>query len=189
MDGSDDVRSTALGVTPELLAGHRVLVTDAASGIGKATAAACRAAGATVVGADIVAEIPGTIRCDVRSEDDVTALFAGLAGQPTDVIHCAGIAESAPIGDAALAVAADHRRQPHGRLPRLPRGCSLAADAGLAHLDRLGGRALEVRGRALLFRGQQTAREHEPESDTGFVLHWRASGMARLRRMRARQVR
>ena len=87
--------------TSGLLADRRVLVTGAASGIGKAVVAACERAGADTIPVDLHGD--GRItRCDVRSEDEVTSLFAQAGRQATDVVHCAGIASTAPIEQASL---------------------------------------------------------------------------------------
>jgi NAD(P)-dependent dehydrogenase (short-subunit alcohol dehydrogenase family) len=85
----------------ELLNGHRVLVTGAASGIGAAVAQACEGEGATVFRADI-RDGDGILRCDVRSEAAVESLFAGVGQGLTDVVHCAGIASATPIEDVTL---------------------------------------------------------------------------------------
>jgi NAD(P)-dependent dehydrogenase (short-subunit alcohol dehydrogenase family) len=84
-----------------ILGGRRVLVTGAASGIGAAVAAACERAGATVVRADLTAA-DGIASCDVRSEGDVVGLFGGPAAAVSDVVHCAGIASTAPIEECSL---------------------------------------------------------------------------------------
>ena len=84
-----------------MLRDHLVLVTGAASGIGQAVLRACERAGARTIAADIV-EGDGIVRCDVRSEPDVTALFSEARPYPTDVVHCAGIASTEPIEDVSL---------------------------------------------------------------------------------------
>jgi NAD(P)-dependent dehydrogenase (short-subunit alcohol dehydrogenase family) len=86
---------------PDVLRDRRVLVTGAASGIGRAVLQACERAGAQTVGVDR-AEADGIIRCDVRSEGDVGALFRGAEPAPTDVVHCAGIASTEPIEEISL---------------------------------------------------------------------------------------
>jgi NAD(P)-dependent dehydrogenase (short-subunit alcohol dehydrogenase family) len=94
--------SDANTALPEVLRGRRVLVTGAASGIGRAVAEACRRAGAETIGVDLN-ESEDIVRCDVRSEDDVGRLFREAEPYPTDVIHCAGIASTEPIEDVSLA--------------------------------------------------------------------------------------
>jgi NAD(P)-dependent dehydrogenase (short-subunit alcohol dehydrogenase family) len=84
-----------------MLRDHLVLVTGAASGIGQAVLKACERAGAQTIAADLV-EGDGIVRCDVRSEPDVTALFREARPYPTDVVHCAGIASTEPIEDVSL---------------------------------------------------------------------------------------
>ena len=77
------------------------LVTGAASGIGLAVANAFRAAGAVVTAADISGG-GDIVRCDVREEAEVAALFASSGAGFTDVVHAAGVAESAPIEQVSL---------------------------------------------------------------------------------------
>jgi NAD(P)-dependent dehydrogenase (short-subunit alcohol dehydrogenase family) len=78
------------------IAGNVALVTGAASGLGAATAARLRAAGAAVVYADLqeVATEPGDrfVRCDVTSADDVRAAVEAAAalGRFAISVHCAG---------------------------------------------------------------------------------------------------
>jgi NAD(P)-dependent dehydrogenase (short-subunit alcohol dehydrogenase family) len=84
-----------------LLRGHRVLVTGAASGIGAAVAQACEREGANVVRTD-ARDGDGILGCDVRSEAAVTSLFTDVGQELTDVVHCAGIASTAPIEDVTL---------------------------------------------------------------------------------------
>jgi NAD(P)-dependent dehydrogenase (short-subunit alcohol dehydrogenase family) len=93
--------TTATTDVSGLLARRHILVTGAASGIGAAVAASCERAGATVVRADLTAG-GGIAACDVRSEADVEALFSGPADGVTDVVHCAGIASTAPIEECSL---------------------------------------------------------------------------------------
>jgi NAD(P)-dependent dehydrogenase (short-subunit alcohol dehydrogenase family) len=87
--------------TEGLLRGRRILVTGAASGIGRAVAEACRRAGAETVAVDLNSS-EGVVRCDVRSESAVMALFRTADPYPTDVVHCAGIASTEPIEDISL---------------------------------------------------------------------------------------
>lgn len=76
--------------------GNVALVTGAASGLGAATAARLRAAGAHVVLADLqevdAADGDTYVRCDVTSEDDVRAATRAAAGLGhfTMCVHCAG---------------------------------------------------------------------------------------------------
>jgi NAD(P)-dependent dehydrogenase (short-subunit alcohol dehydrogenase family) len=76
--------------------GKTVVVTGAASGIGKATAARLGAEGATVIGVDIAGE--GGV--DVTDEDAVRATFdAAVAehGRVDGVVHAAGMAGGGPV--------------------------------------------------------------------------------------------
>ena len=78
------------------ISGNVALVTGAASGLGAATAARLRAAGARVVLADLqpVETTDGdrSVRCDVTSEDDVRAAtqVAAELGRFAMCVHCAG---------------------------------------------------------------------------------------------------
>ncbi|HEU5478671.1 MAG TPA: SDR family NAD(P)-dependent oxidoreductase [Candidatus Tumulicola sp.] len=78
------------------ISGNVALVTGAASGLGAATAARLRAAGAQVVLADLQPVDAGDgdryVRCDVTSEDDVLAATQAAAdlGRFAMCVHCAG---------------------------------------------------------------------------------------------------
>jgi NAD(P)-dependent dehydrogenase (short-subunit alcohol dehydrogenase family) len=78
------------------IAGNVALVTGAASGLGAATAARLRGAGARLVLADVNQAMPKEgdrfVKCDVTSEGDVTAAVAAAAemGRFAISIHCAG---------------------------------------------------------------------------------------------------
>src|SRR4029453_17401023 len=93
---------------PERLAGRTILVTGAASGIGRASAARFLSEGAAVLGADVAdrAEPPGAGRwesrvLDVRDEDAVAAVVqdaVALGGGRLDgVFHAAGVAGGGPV--------------------------------------------------------------------------------------------
>jgi NAD(P)-dependent dehydrogenase (short-subunit alcohol dehydrogenase family) len=78
------------------IAGNVALVTGAASGLGAASAARLRAAGARVVLADL-AEVAASdgdryVRCDVTSEEDVAGAVdeAVALGRFAICVHCAG---------------------------------------------------------------------------------------------------
>jgi len=78
------------------LAGKVVVVTGAASGIGKATAARLVEEGAKVVGVDIA----GDPSVDVTEEDAVAAVIDGAAdefGRLDGVFHAAGMAGGGPV--------------------------------------------------------------------------------------------
>ncbi len=89
-----------MAASARLLADRHVLVTGAARGIGRAVADACERNGAAVVRTDLDVSDRITV-CDVRSEHDVIAVFEREGRRLTDVIHCAGIAASAPIEDVS----------------------------------------------------------------------------------------
>jgi NAD(P)-dependent dehydrogenase (short-subunit alcohol dehydrogenase family) len=79
-----------------------IFITGAASGIGAATAAACRAAGAKVVGADRaeMANVDMAISLDVSDEAAVNAAVAQAVegyGRIDGLANCAGISVSGPV--------------------------------------------------------------------------------------------
>lgn len=88
--------------------GKCVVVTGAASGIGKASATRLLGEGAHIAGADVAAEpddLSGTpgwtfTRTDITNEDDVARLMDAAAkrtGRVDGVVHAAGIAGGGPI--------------------------------------------------------------------------------------------
>jgi len=77
------------------LEGRTVVVTGAASGIGKATARRLQDDGATVVGADIAGG-DGIRTVDVTEESAVAALMNEV-GHVDGVVHAAGIAGGGPV--------------------------------------------------------------------------------------------
>ncbi|MCW2600225.1 MAG: hypothetical protein JWM02_2054 [Frankiales bacterium] len=80
--------------------GKRVLVTGAASGVGKATASLFAEEGATVVGLD-VQEAPGVQQCDLTDSDTVRGLVA--ENGPFDVVlNVAGIVRLDHVADLTL---------------------------------------------------------------------------------------
>jgi NAD(P)-dependent dehydrogenase (short-subunit alcohol dehydrogenase family) len=81
--------------------GRTVIVTGAASGIGRATAERLHSEGATVVGADVADPAPPgdpwpTHRVDVTDEGAVAALVGAIDGRLDGVVHAAGIAGGGP---------------------------------------------------------------------------------------------
>ncbi|MCC5983037.1 MAG: SDR family oxidoreductase [Rhodobacteraceae bacterium] len=88
---------------PKLVAGRRVLVTGAASGIGRAVARAFEQAGGTSVGLDRRA-VDGAIAADVTDEIAVARAFdrAEEGGPLTDVVHAAGIVEVGTVEETSV---------------------------------------------------------------------------------------
>jgi NAD(P)-dependent dehydrogenase (short-subunit alcohol dehydrogenase family) len=79
-----------------------IFVTGAASGIGAATAAACRASGAIVVGADRapVADVDLAMTLDVSDEDGVNTTVAQIVeayGRIDGLANCAGVSVQGPV--------------------------------------------------------------------------------------------
>ncbi|MEM1432049.1 MAG: SDR family NAD(P)-dependent oxidoreductase [Pseudomonadota bacterium] len=83
------------------LAGRRALVTGAASGIGRAAAAALSAEGAEVVRADLRPQ-GDAIAVDVSDEASVTAMYAD-AGPLDIVVNAAGILIETPTAGPSVA--------------------------------------------------------------------------------------
>jgi NAD(P)-dependent dehydrogenase (short-subunit alcohol dehydrogenase family) len=81
------------------LDGRVVAVTGAAGGIGSAIVRRLQDDGARVVGIDASGD--GVVACDVTSEAQVAAAF-DAAGDVTDVVHAAGICDTAPVADMPL---------------------------------------------------------------------------------------
>lgn len=83
------------------LGGRVVAVTGAAGGIGSAVGRMFAAAGADVVGLDVLAA-QGVLRCDVGDEAALAEALGGVAGL-TDVVHAAGTVAVGSVADTAVA--------------------------------------------------------------------------------------
>lgn len=95
------------------LTGKRVLVTGAANGIGKATAAAFQAEGAQVIGLDLSPALTPVeiLKCDLTREDDVidsVAKAAAMLGGIDVLVNNAGILKEAPLIDITSALIDEH---------------------------------------------------------------------------------
>ncbi len=86
---------------PQSLAGRVVVVTGAAGGIGRAIVLRLKDAGARVVLFDAMAG-EGIIGCDVSSEEQVLGAFDAAGDGATDVVHAAGICDTALVADTSL---------------------------------------------------------------------------------------
>lgn len=80
----------------DLLAGRRVLLTGAAGTLGRGIRATLERYGATVIGVDLGGG-EGNVRCDVADAAAFAAVWDGLPGAVTDVVHAAGTLVVGPI--------------------------------------------------------------------------------------------
>lgn len=123
------------------LAGRRVVVTGAASGIGAAVAAAADRAGAEVVGLDS-ATTGGVRPLDVRDPDQWSQLAEDV-GTVHGLVNCAGVTWRARVGDVTPQAFADtHAVNVLGPLlgiqslaPRMPSGASIVNIGSVAALQ------------------------------------------------------
>jgi len=135
------------------LAGKKVIVTGAASGIGRASALALKDAGADVVGLDLAAsakEFP-ILACDVTRETDVVKAVAAAVEQlgGCDILlNNAGILQEVPLAQ----VTSDHIDR---MLAVNIKGFILVAREVLPHLPE-GGRIINIASE-LAYLGRQGA--------------------------------
>lgn len=159
------------------LANKRALVTGAASGIGRATALALRAAGADVIGLDLNASEDAfpILRCDLGDEGQIVATVAAGAariGKYDILVNNAGILQEQALGSltgahidemfsinvrGAMLVAREV-------LPYLPKGGRIINIVSeLAYLGRAGGSVYAGTKAALLGITRSWARELSPD--------------------------
>jgi NAD(P)-dependent dehydrogenase (short-subunit alcohol dehydrogenase family) len=132
--------------------GRRVVVTGAASGIGKAIALGFVAAGAEVIGIDLVeVESPNSLVADLGDEQSVVEAFAAppLAGHIDVLVNAAGIYGELPLRECRLS---DFDRLFAVNV----RGAILVAREALRRMDR-GGRIINLASE-LAFLGREGAR-------------------------------
>jgi len=124
-----------------VLKGKTAIVTGAARGIGRASALALQAAGATVVGLDLAASDDGVtiLACDLTVEESVRkaiAEAAAILGRVDILVNNAGILEEKALGDIDAA-----------HIDRMfsvnVRGAILVARECLAHMPD-GGRIINI---------------------------------------------
>lgn len=153
-----------------VLSGRTALVTGAASGIGRATAEALRAEGATVAGLDLrAAEGPVPIlACDLSSEERiVTAVAEAMRrlGRLDILVNNAGILEEKPLGGVTA-----------GHVDRMfavnVRGAILLTREALPHL-RDGGRIINIASElAYLGRGDASVYVATKAALLGLTRSW-----------------
>jgi 3-oxoacyl-[acyl-carrier protein] reductase len=88
------------------LDGKRVLITGAASGIGKSAIAALREAGAIAAGLDRIAGEGEFVIADLAKEDEIIAAVAEAAGKLDGIdvlVNCAGLLVEEPIRSLDIA--------------------------------------------------------------------------------------
>jgi 3-oxoacyl-[acyl-carrier protein] reductase len=159
------------------LAGHRALVTGAASGIGRATAEGFAKAGAHVVGLDLKVEPSGMfpiLSCDLAREEDIVAAVADAVkhlGGLDVLVNNAGIMRENALG-AVTAAEIDHHFAVNVRgailvtreaLPHLRQGARIINLASeLAYVGRANASVYVATKAAILGLTRSWARELAP---------------------------
>ncbi|RDH79484.1 SDR family NAD(P)-dependent oxidoreductase [Mycolicibacterium moriokaense] len=119
------------------MAGRRIVVVGAGSGIGAATSAHFHSHGDHVLAVDVrPCETPASQHevCDLRDRDDIAGLL-GRIGPDWDMLaHVAGVPGTAPAADVLTVNYLGMRSMVEGMLPLMRRGGSVVAVASTAAL-------------------------------------------------------
>lgn len=125
--------------------GQRVVVTGAASGVGKAAAELLAALGARVVAVDLnPVALPGGsfVRCNLADKDSVDTAIAAIDGPIDALCNIAAVASGSGFSnDDIVAINyLGHRHLTAGLLPKLPAGGAIvcvSSGAGMGYLQHL----------------------------------------------------
>jgi len=108
--------------------GKRVVVTGAASGMGRATALLLADLGANVTGLDIQDAPDSAVpvhRCDLADPTSIDAAVASLDGAVDSLFNCAGLPTTAPGQKIMRVNFLGHRHLTEAILPSMPAGSSV----------------------------------------------------------------